>query len=87
MCGAAMIGHGIGAASRYNRYYIFGSARRKGREVCSLPMLPKDKTERFIIDRIKNCVLTEENLGELVKLTNEELDQTCDEEGERLEIL
>ncbi|HEX73979.1 MAG TPA: hypothetical protein G4N93_02370 [Dehalococcoidia bacterium] len=54
MCGAAMIGYGIGAASRH-RYYICGSACRKGREVCPLPMLPKDKTERFIIDRIKNC--------------------------------
>lgn len=80
-----MIGHGTGA-SRY-RYYICGSAHRKGREVCPLPMLPKDKAERFIIDRIKNCILTEENLEELVKLTNEELDQACDEEGERLELL
>jgi len=62
-----------------------GNARRKGREVCPLPNLPKDKAERFIIDRIKNSILTEENLEELVRLTNEELAETCGEEREELQ--
>jgi len=64
-----------------------GNARRKGRKVCPLPNLPKDKAERFIIERIKNSILTEENLEELVRLTNEELAETCGEERERLELL
>jgi len=81
-----MIGHETGAASRY-RYYICGSARRKDREVCPLTMLPKDKTERFIIDRIKSYILTEENLEELVRLTNEELCQSCSENSEKLEFI
>jgi len=59
-------------------YYMCGNARRKGREVCKTPLLPKDKIEEFVIDRIKQYILTEENLEELVRLTNEELAQTCD---------
>ena len=58
------------------RYYfccMCGNARRKGREVCPSPILPRDKVEGFIIDRIKCYILTEENLEELVRLTNEEL--------------
>jgi len=57
------------------------------REVCSSPILRKDKVEGFVINRIKDCILTEDNLEELVRLTNEELAQTCAEEREKLEIL
>ena len=83
-CGATMVGHRGGY--RY-RYYMCGNARRKGREVCPSPILRKDKVEGFAIDRIKGYILTEENLEELVKLTNEELAQTCAEEKEKLKLL
>ncbi len=83
-CGAAMVGHRGGY--RY-RYYMCGNARRKGREVCPSPILRKDKVEGFVINRIKDCILTEENLEQLVRLTNEELVQTCVEEREKLELL
>jgi len=43
--------------------------------------------EGFIIDRIKSYILTEENLEELVRLTNEELCQSCSENRERLELI
>ena len=82
-CGAAMVGHRGGY--RY-RYYMCGNARRRGREVCPSPVLRKDKAEQFVIDRVKGYILTEENLGELVKLTNEELAQTCAEERHRLKL-
>ena len=83
-CGAAMVGHRGGY--RYH-YYMCGNARRKGREVCPSPILRKDKVEGFVIDRIRGYILTEENLEELVRLTNEELAQTCTEEREKLELL
>ena len=51
------------------------------------PILRKDKVEGFVIDRIKGYILTEENLEELVKLTNEELAQSCTKERERLRLL
>jgi len=44
-------------------------------------------SESFVIDRIKHYILTEQNLEEVVKLTDEELAQTCDEERDRLELL
>ena len=84
VCGAAMVGQGSG--HRYH-YYMCSNARRKGREVCPSPILPRDKVEGFIIDRIKSYVLTEENLEELVRLTNEELCQSCSENRERLELI
>ena len=83
-CRAAMVGQGSG--HRY-RYYMCGNARRKGREICPSPILPRDRVEGFVIDRIKGYILTEENLEELARLTNEELTQTCGEERERLELL
>ena len=84
-CGTAMIGHAVKSGRFF--YYMCGNARRKGRGVCKTPLLPKDKIERFVIDRIKQYILTEENLEELLRLTNEELAQTCDEERGRLELL
>jgi site-specific DNA recombinase len=79
-----MVGHRGGY--RY-RYYMCGNARRKGREVCPSPILRKDKVEGFVTSCIKDCILTEENLRELVRLTNEELVQTCAEEREKLQLL
>ncbi|GAI68820.1 unnamed protein product [marine sediment metagenome] len=55
--------------------------------VCSSPILPSDKIEGLVVDRIKDYILTEENLKELVRLTNEELAQTSSEDRERLGIL
>ena len=40
-----------------------------------------------MINRIKEGILTEQNLEELVRLTNEELAHTCAEEREKLGIL
>jgi hypothetical protein len=84
VCGAAMVGQRSGHCYRY---YMCGNARRKGREVCPSPLLPKGRVEGFIIDRIKSYILTEENLEELVRLTNEELCQSCSENRERLELI
>jgi len=77
---------GQGSSPRY-RYYMCVNARRKGREVCPSPLLPTDKVEGLVVDRIKDYILTEENLEELVRLTNEELFQTSSEDRERLGIL
>ncbi len=84
-CGTAMIGHAVKSGKFF--YYMCGNARRRGRGVCQTPILPKDRIERFVVDRIKQYILTEENLAELVRLTNEELAQTCEEERERLQLL
>ncbi len=84
-CGTAMIGHAVKSGKFF--YYMCGNARRRGREVCQTPLLPKERMERFIIDRIRECIITEENLEGLVKFTNEELAQECGEGKEKLELL
>lgn len=71
-----MVGQGTGQGYQY---YTCGNAHRKGREICSSPLLPKDKLERFVIDGIRGYILTEENI--------EELAQTSGENKERLELL
>ncbi len=50
-------------------------------------LLPKDTVEQFVIDGIKDYVLTQENLEELVRLTNDELSQGAARENERLDML
>jgi hypothetical protein len=62
-------------------------SRNQIRKLCPSPVLRKDKVEEFVTDRVKGYILTEENLEELVRLTNEEPAQTCDEEKERLKLI
>lgn len=84
-CNAAMIGHAVKSGKFF--YYMCGNARRRGQGLCKTPLLPKDRIESFVVDRIKRYILTEGNLEELVRLTNEELAQTCDDERDRVELL
>ena len=62
-CGAAMTG--MVAKSGQYFYYACNTARRKGRGVCPTPLLPKHKMETFIVERIKDNILTQENLEAL----------------------
>jgi len=84
-CNAAMIGHAVKSGKFF--YYMCGNARRRGRGLCKTPLLPKDRIEGFVVDRIKQYILTEENLEDVVRLTNEELAQTCDDERDKIDIL
>jgi len=84
-CGAAMTG--MVAKSGQFFYYACNSARRKGRGACKTPLLPKHKVETFVVERIKDNILTRENLEALVRLTNEELLETSQEHEDRLDLL
>ncbi|MFC1869777.1 recombinase family protein [Chloroflexota bacterium] len=84
-CDAAMIGHAVKSGQFF--YYMCGNARRRGRDLCKTHLLPKEKMEQFVIDRLKRYILTEENLVDLVKLTNEDLAEKCKGENGRLDII
>lgn len=84
-CNAAMIGHAVKSGKFF--YYMCGNARRRGRGLCTTPLLPKDRIENFVVDRIKRFILSEENLADLVRLTNEDLAQKCDSENDRLNLI
>ena len=71
-CGQAMIGRS--AKSHRYYYYMCNKSHKQGKDACNARALPKDKLEHLVIDQIKERVLTQECLEELVKLVNEELD-------------
>ena len=54
-------------------YYSCNSRLKKGRTACDAPSINARKLEAFVVDRLKENILTRENLEQLVKLTNEEL--------------
>jgi len=70
-CGRAMIGRS--AKSHQYYYYMCSRSFKQGKDVCDAKILPKEKLERLVIEQLQSKVLTEENLEELVKLVNEEL--------------
>ncbi len=70
-CGSAAIGTN-GKSGKF-LYYSCNNRFKKGRDVCVAPSMNAKTLEGFVIDRIKENILTEENLRELVEITNEEL--------------
>lgn len=84
-CNAAMVGHAVKSGKFF--YYMCGNARKKGRGRCTTPLLPKERIENFVIDRLKRFILTEENLEDLVKMINADLARQCEGENTRLQII
>ena len=84
-CGSSMVGSA--AKSGRFHYYRCANALRRGPEACPGKWLPKNKIEGFIIDKIKGYVLTDENLAELVKLTNEEIEALSSSELEKIKVI
>ena len=84
-CGNAMIGHAAKSGQFF--YYRCGSDVRQGKGSCHSRLIPKSKIEGFILDRIKGFILTDDNLMELVRLTNEEIGSLSGERRKHLELL
>lgn len=81
-CGAGM----VGSAAKSSRFFYYACQNycKRGKDVCDAGLISKNRVEAFVIDRLKANILTEENLKELVRLTNEEIGQAKDEYQERL---
>ena len=75
-CGAAMTGR----SAKSNQYFYYTCSRsfKQGKDGCDARSLPKDEIERLVITKIRQRVLTDENLEELVRLVNEELGSAHD---------
>ncbi|MFC1995161.1 recombinase family protein [Chloroflexota bacterium] len=71
-CGKALGGRD--AKSGKNKYYICGTILRKGPQTCAARYIPSKKLEHAVIDKIRERILTEANLMEMVRLVNEEID-------------
>jgi site-specific DNA recombinase len=71
-CGKALVGQD--AKSGRFSYYVCGTLNKKGAGSCPAPYLNSKKLELLVINKIKNHILTEDNLTRLVNLVNEETD-------------
>ena len=71
-CGSSMFGHA--AKSGQFRYYRCGNAIRRGPESCPGRWLPKEKIEGFVVDRIRDYILIDDNIQDLLAMVTEEID-------------
>ena len=69
-CGSAM--SGCWAKSGKYFYYCCVKHQKMGKEICDCHSISKEKIENFIVERLKENVLTEENIKQLVHLSAEE---------------
>ena len=84
-CGKALTAHE--AKSGQFTYYVCHSLLKRGQGACDTPRLNSKRFERMIIDSIRENILTESNIRELVKLVNEELDSVINEQREKAEAV
>ncbi len=81
-CGRALVAQE--AKSGKYCYYQCGTLMKQGSGSCGARYLNKEKFEGLVIEKLKERILTEENLRELVKMVNEEMDSTTSETRGRL---
>ena len=85
VCGRPYIGQG--AKSGQYGYYICGTLFREGAGACSARYLNAPRVEDFVVEKIRECILTEETIVELVTLVAEEIDAMASELAGRLEVI
>ena len=76
-----------GAKSGQFAYYICGTLFREGAGTCSARYLNAPRLEAFVVEKIRERILTEETIVELVTLVAEEIDAMAGELSGRLEVI
>ncbi|MCJ7426528.1 MAG: recombinase family protein [Dehalococcoidales bacterium] len=84
-CGKALVGQD--AKSGRFTYYVCGTLLKKGAGSCPTRYLNSQQFENLVIGKIKEHVLTTDNLTKLVHMINEEMDGLAIEYSERLHII
>ena len=67
---------GKSAKSHQYYYYMCNKNHKQGKEAFNARAIPKERLEQLVINQIKERILTQECLEELVALVNEELGAT-----------
>ena len=78
---------GQGAKSGQFAYYICGTLYREGAGTCEARYLNAPRVEDFVVEKIRERILTEETIVELVTLVAEEIDAMAGELAGRLEVI
>ena len=73
-------------SGRYT-YYVCHSLLKRGSGTCKTPRLNSKRFERLIIDQIRENILTESNIRDLVRMLDEEMDDVVREQREKLEAI
>ena len=76
-----------GAKSGQFAYYICGTLFKEGAGTCSARYLNAPRVEDFVVEKIRERILTEETIVELVTLVAEEIDAMAGELSGRLEVI
>ena len=76
-----------GAKSGQFAYYICGTLFREGAGTCSARYLNSPRLEAFVVEKIRERILTEETIVELVTMVAEEIDAMPGELAGRLEVI
>jgi site-specific DNA recombinase len=84
-CGKALVGQD--AKSGQFTYYVCGTLLKKGAGSCPTRYLNSQQFESLVIEKIKEHVLTTENLTKLVNIVNEEMDSLVPEYRQRLDSI
>ena len=84
-CGKALVGQD--AKSGQFTYYVCGTLLKKGAGSCPTRYLNSQQFESLVIEKIKEHVLTTENLTKLVHIVNEEMDSLVPEYRQRLDSI
>ena len=85
MCGKPYSGQG--AKSGQFAYYVCGSLFREGAGACTARYLNASKVEDLVIEKVRERILTEETITELVTLVAEEIDNLAGEVNERVKAI
>ena len=76
-----------GAKSGQFAYYICGTLFTEGAGTCSARYLNAPRLEAFVVEKIRERILTEETVVALVTLVAEEIDAMAGELSDRLEVV
>ena len=82
-CGRALTA--AKAKSGQYSYYVCQSLIKRGKEACATPRLNAERFEQTIIGQLRDHVLTESNIRDLVRMLDEEMDGVAREQREKLE--
>ncbi len=85
VCGRPYTGQG--AKSGQFAYYICGTLYREGAGTCEARYLNAPRVEDFVVEKIRERILTEETIVALVTLVAEEVDAMAGELCGRLEVI
>ena len=84
-CGRSYTGQG--AKSGQFAYYVCGTLHREGAGTCTARYLNAPRVEDFVVGKIKERILTDETITELVTLVAEEVDAMAGEFAGRLKAI